>query len=186
MDLEKGQILDGEITRIVDEAAFVDIGAEYEAVIPRKDIDRLDQNQSADIQEGESVKVYVYHMPSKGGNPLVSVTQAIDLEERSPNNTPGSDPWARIEEEYQVGDLIEGTVKNIKRYGAFVELPVGVDGLVHVSEMQSGYTPSPWDVVSIGDQVAVRIVRIEPERKRIGLSLKVFRERTIDQQGKYE
>ena len=176
MDLKKGQILEGEITRIVAEAAFVDIGAEYEAVIPRKDIDQLGQNQSVDIQEGESIKVYVYHLPPKEGNPLVSVTQAIDLEEQPPGDALDSDPWIRIEEEYQVGDLVEGTVKNIKRYGAFVELPVGIDGLIHVSEMKAGYTTSPWDVVSIGEQVTVRIIRIEPERKRIGLSLKDIQE----------
>jgi small subunit ribosomal protein S1 len=82
------------------------------------------------------------------------------------------DPWDTIEEEYQVGDLVEGTVKNIKRYGAFVELPVGVDGLIHVSEMQPDYTPSPWDVVSVGEKITVRIIRIEPDRRRIGLSLK--------------
>jgi small subunit ribosomal protein S1 len=172
MDLKKGQILEGEITRIVDEAVFVDIGARLDAVIPRKDIDRLDRNQLEDIREGETVKVFVYHVPPQGGNPLVSAARALNLERSSPVQTPDSDPWNTIEAEYQVGDLVEGTIKNIKRYGAFVELPVGVDGLIHVSEMKPGYTSSPWEVVKPGEQVTVRIIRIEPDRKRIGLSLK--------------
>jgi small subunit ribosomal protein S1 len=172
MDLKKGQILEGEITRIVDEAVFVDIGERLDAVVPRKDIDRLDQNQLDEIQEGETIKVYVYHVPPTEGNPLVSVTKALDSENKPPNHTRDADPWVTIEEEYEVGDLVEGTVKNIKRYGAFVELPVGIDGLIHVSEMDSGYTPSPWEVVKPGEQVTVRVIRIEPERERIGLSLK--------------
>ena len=177
MDLKKGQILEGEITRIVEEAVFVDIGAQHEAVIPRKDIDRLDRDQLANIQEGESIKVYLYHLPQKGGNPLVSMAKALDPGKQSPYQAQDSDPWATIEEEVQVGDLVEGRVKSIKKYGAFVELPIGVDGLIHISEMKPGYTPSPWDVVRPGEQVTVRIIRIEPDRKRIGLSLKGVNER---------
>ena len=53
-----------------------------------------------------------------------------------------------------------------------MELPIGVDGLIHVSEMQTGYTNRPWDIVKPGEQVTVRIIRVEPDRKRIGLSMK--------------
>jgi small subunit ribosomal protein S1 len=125
----------------------------------------------ADIREGEIIKVYVYHLPEGGGNPLASVTKALRDDAESPNRDKDQDGWTSFEKMYDVGDLVEGTVKNIKKYGAFVELPAGVDGLIHVSEMSTGYTNSPWDVVSPGEHVTVQIIRIEPERKRIGLRL---------------
>lgn len=172
MNVKEGQILEGKITRVVEEAAFVDIGTTHEAVIPRKDLDHLGINQMEKIKEGETIAVRVIHLPPNGGNPLVSAADLDVSQVISPSSESEDDIWARIGESYQVGDLVQGTVKNIKKYGAFVKLPIGIDGLVHVSEMQAGFTPSPWDVVSTGEEVTVRIIQIEPDRQRIGLSLK--------------
>jgi ribosomal protein S1 len=175
-ELEEGKIVEGKIIRIVEEGAFVDIGSSRKAVISRKDLDKFNQNQTEEIQEGESIEVYVTHAPENGGNPLVSAFQALHPDEESTDYVPeGSsvgDPWHEVEAEYQVDDLVEGTVTHIKRYGAFVKLPIGVEGLVHVSEMEPGYTRSPWDIVSEGDRVLVQVLKIEPQRQRIGLSLK--------------
>jgi small subunit ribosomal protein S1 len=172
MKLEEGQIIEGEITRIVEEAVFVDIGTFYEAIIPRKDLDLLNPRQLSNIREGESIKVCVDRLPRYDGNPFVSIAKTLNIKSKQSNQSQDKDPWNRIAETYQVGDLVKGKVKSIKKYGAFVELPIGVDGLVHVSEMQMGYTDRPWDIVKPGEQVTVRIIRIEPDRKRIGLSLK--------------
>jgi small subunit ribosomal protein S1 len=172
MNLKEGLTIEGRITRIVDEAAFIDIGTGVEAVIPRKDLDQLSLNQLEDIQVGEVSKVRVVHLPHQGANPIVSLAQASEVKEFSLDHSSENDPWKDVEESYQEGDLIQGTVRNIKNYGAFVELPMGIDGLIHVSEMQPGYTVSPWDVVKPGEQVTVRIINIDADRKRIGLSLK--------------
>jgi len=173
MELKKGQTVEGEITRIVEEAVFVEIGASREAVIPKVDVDQLRQSPSVRLEIGETVPVYIYYAPQNGGNPLGSVAHALGIPFQSTEkqHRPTS-PWATLEEDYQVGDVVDGTVKNIKRYGAFVELPNGIDGLVHVSEMETGFTGSPWDVVNPGQSVRVRIIRIEPDKKRISLSLK--------------
>jgi ribosomal protein S1 len=104
---------------------------------------------------------------------LGSISHAIGIPYHpSKPHSKHSGLWAAIEEEYHVGDIVEGTVKNIKKYGAFVELPIGLDGLIHVSEMEVGRNSTPWDVVRPGENVQVRIIRIEPQQKRIGLSLK--------------
>jgi small subunit ribosomal protein S1 len=170
MNVKEDQIIEGEITRVVEEAAFVDIGTDHDAVIPRKDLDQLDHDQKENIRVGETIKVRVTHLPSNGGNPLVT---AADLDVSQETSSPSEDYlWTHIRDDYQVGDLVQGTVKEIKKYGAFVELPIGIDGLVHVSEMQAGFTRSPYDVVSPGDQVTVRIIQIDPDRQRIGLSFK--------------
>jgi small subunit ribosomal protein S1 len=173
MKLEKGQTVEGKITRIVKEAMFVDIGAAREAAIPKVDLDQLNDDQSINLAVGETVLVYIYHAPKNGGNPLGSVAHALGIPFYSSGTKhKQTDPWATLEEDYQVGDIVDGTVKNIKKYGAFVELPNGIDGLIHVSELESGFTSSPKNVVKPGEKVRVRIIRIEPHRKRIGLSLK--------------
>jgi small subunit ribosomal protein S1 len=172
MKLEKGQTVEGKITRIVEEAIFVDIGTPREAVIPKVDIDHLNGDRSITLEVGETVPVYIYYAPQNGGNPLGSVTQALGISYNSTQQQRiNSDPWSTLNDDYKDGDIVEGTVKNIKKYGAFVELPNGIDGLIHVSEMEPGFTSSPWDVVTPGDKVRVRIIRIEPHRKRIRLSL---------------
>ena len=94
------------------------------------------------------------------------------IKNRPPGDSGQSEPWRAVEGSYHVGDLLEGTVTTVKRFGAFVQLPLGVEGLIHVSELEPGYTRSPWDVVQPGEKVQVSIIKIEPERQRIGLSLK--------------
>jgi small subunit ribosomal protein S1 len=172
MKIEKGQIVQGEITRVVREAVFVDIGTLREAVVPKMDVDKLDGDRSVTLEVGEIVAVYIYYVPQNGGNPLGSITRALGIPNKSTQQQRrNSDPWATLKDDYKEGEIVEGTVKNIKKYGAFVELPNGMDGLVHVSEMEPGFTSSPWDVVTPGDKVRVRVICIEPHRKRVRLSL---------------
>lgn len=175
MTIKEGQIVEGDVTRIVEEGAFVDIGSLRKAVIPRADLDKLDHTQLQRIQEGETVEVYVTHVPQNGANPLVSIAHVMlpeeefkAVEEEKMGEQKG---WAIVEDAYQVGDQVEGEVTHIRKYGAFVKLPIGIEGLIHVSEMEPGFTPSPWDVVGEGDDVLVKVIKIEPQRERIGLSL---------------
>jgi ribosomal protein S1 len=173
MKVRKDQTIEGEITRIVEEAVFVNIGAEREVVIPKKDIDQLRGDSSVDLKIGKTVSVHIYFAPQNGGNPLGTIAHinrtlspAVKSQHKYRNR------WNAFENEFQVGDIVSGTVKKIKKYGAFVELPNGVDGLVHVSELETGYTKSPWNVVSPGEEIKVRILDIESQKKRVRLSLK--------------
>ena len=68
---------------------------------------------------------------------------------------------------------LEGTVRNVVDFGAFVDIGVKNDGLVHISEMSSKYIKHPMDVVSVGDTVKVRIIKIDPEKQKIGLSMRM-------------
>ena len=77
-----------------------------------------------------------------------------------------------MEERYAVGDLAEGQVTNVRDFGAFIMLDDGIEGLIHSSEIDATSTGRPQDVVSKGDKVLARITRIEPDRRRIGLSLR--------------
>lgn len=172
MNPKKGKILEGQITRIEDEAAFVDVGLPRDVVIPRKELNRLGEIQSESLQEGEEIQVRVYHAPQNGGDLLVSVAQVDSEQAEGLHQTSDENPWKAVQENYQEGDLVEGVVTNVRKFGAFVRLPIGVEGMIHVSELEDGYTPSPWKVVQSGEEVITRIIRIEPDRERIELSLK--------------
>lgn len=172
MKLIEGQIVEGKITRVMIEAVFVNIGTAHDAVIPKKDLDKLNPDQLDNIREGKTIEVCIMRLPRNRGNPIVSIAQALGVQDPPSNQSHDEDAWSSIKATYQLGDLVKGTVKTIKKYGAFVELPIGIDGLIHISEMQAGFTTSPWDVVRPGEQITVRIIEIEPDRKRIGLSLK--------------
>ncbi len=81
-------------------------------------------------------------------------------------------PWHEFAEKHQVGDLIEGQITGLVDFGAFVTLPSNIEGLVHVSEINLPVDASPTEVLQIGERVLVRIINIEPEEERIGLSLR--------------
>ena len=82
------------------------------------------------------------------------------------------EPWTIIDEKYQVGQVIEGKVVQIKEYGAFVELEPGLDGLVHISEIAHKRVTNIADEISVGQTVQAKILEIDKERKRISLSIK--------------
>jgi predicted RNA-binding protein with RPS1 domain len=82
------------------------------------------------------------------------------------------EPWALVEDKYELGQLVEGLVTNVVDFGAFAEIEDGVEGLIHVSELAEGQISHPRDVVKRNDLLLLRIIRIDARRKRLGLSLK--------------
>jgi small subunit ribosomal protein S1 len=83
-----------------------------------------------------------------------------------------TDPWQQVLESYQEGDVVEGKVTKVVTFGAFVEILPGVEGLVHISELAQHHVENPREVVSQGDDVNVRILEVDAERRRLSLSLK--------------
>ena len=82
------------------------------------------------------------------------------------------DPWQRVVDTYNVGDELEGTVTKVVAFGAFVEIMEGVEGLVHISELAQQHVENPREIVQPGDEVKVKILEIESERRRLSLSIK--------------
>jgi small subunit ribosomal protein S1 len=82
------------------------------------------------------------------------------------------DPWQRVVDTYNVGDELEGTVTKVVTFGAFVEILDGVEGLVHISELANHHVENPREVVQPGDDVKVKILEIDTERRRLSLSVK--------------
>jgi small subunit ribosomal protein S1 len=83
-----------------------------------------------------------------------------------------TDPWQQVLDSYQEGDVVQGTVTKVVTFGAFVEILPGVEGLVHISELAQHHVENPREVVSQGDQVNVRILEVDADRRRLSLSLK--------------
>ena len=82
------------------------------------------------------------------------------------------DPWQRVVDTYHVGDELEGTVTKVVAFGAFVEILEGVEGLVHISELAQQHVENPREIVQPGDEVKVKILEIDSERRRLSLSIK--------------
>jgi small subunit ribosomal protein S1 len=83
-----------------------------------------------------------------------------------------AEPWANVSGRYELGQVVDATITQIASFGAFARLEDGVEGLIHVSEMGDGRIQHPRELVKEGDTVPVRIIRIDPTRKRIGLSMR--------------
>jgi small subunit ribosomal protein S1 len=110
------------------------------------------------VQVGDDIQVYVLELDQDH--------QRIALSLRRTQ----SDPWEIVNNSYEIGDVVEGTVSNVVDFGAFVVLDDGIEGLLHITEMADGTLTEPHSYVKRGDKVTVKIVRIEPERKRIGFT----------------
>ncbi len=91
---------------------------------------------------------------------------ALSLKELLP------DPWQDVESRYQVGDIVEGVVTNVVKFGAFVGIEEGLEGLIHVSELGNGHFLHPRNVLSEGERVRVRVIHIDAAARRLGLSLR--------------
>jgi small subunit ribosomal protein S1 len=87
------------------------------------------------------------------------------------------DPWKEVARRYRKGDVVTGKITNVTDFGAFVELEEGIEGLVHVSEISKEKVERPSDVLKAGDKISAIVLHIDPNERRIGLSIKALKER---------
>ena len=158
--LNVGDVVEGKVMRFTDYGAFVDIGG-IDGLLHISEISwgKLRHPEEA-LQIGQVINVKILSMNAEKGKISLGLKQ----------NAP--EPWSVIDEQYSVGQVINGKVVQIKEYGAFVELAPGLDGLVHISEIAHKRVNKVADELSIGQEVAAKILEIDKERKRISLSIK--------------
>ncbi len=158
--IEVGDIVEGAVMRFTDYGAFVDIGG-IDGLLHISEISwgKLKHPQEV-LKIGQTIQVKVLSMNSEKGK------ISLGLKQTQP------EPWAVIDDKYQVGDVVEGKVVQIKEYGCFVELEPGLDGLVHISEVNHKRIGNINDEFSVGDTVKAKILEIDKENKRISLSIK--------------
>lgn len=159
--LQEGQMLIGIVKNLTDYGAFVDLGG-IDGLLHITDMAwRRVKHPSEVVSVGEEVEVKVLKFDRDRNRVSLGLKQL------------GEDPWEAIARRYPEGARVEGRVTNITDYGSFVEIEEGVEGLVHVSEMDwTNKNVNPAKVVAIGDEVEVMILDIDEERRRISLGMK--------------
>lgn len=158
--ISKGDHLSGTVVRLADYGAFVDLGFLDGLIHVSQMSWRRVKHPSEILNEGDVVDVIVLDVDRD--KEKVSLKLA-DVQEN---------PWESIQTKYQIEDVVMGKVTRIAAFGAFVELEEGVEGLVHLSELAEQRIQKATEVVNVGDEVKVMVVSIEPENKKIGLSIK--------------
>jgi small subunit ribosomal protein S1 len=165
--LNPGDVVDGQISNIVDFGAFVDLDG-MDGLIHISELSWRHVNHPSEVLEiGQDVKVKVLDIDRE--------RQRISLGLKQTQ----SDPWQQVVEAYGEGDVVEGRVTKVVTFGAFVEILPGVEGLVHISELAQHHVENPREVVSQGDVVNVKVIEIDADRRRLSLSLKRVEESDI-------
>src|ERR1700704_6331378 len=158
--LQPGQVVEGTISNIVDFGAFVDLDG-IDGLIHISELSWSHVNHPSEILSiGDTVSVKVLDIDRE--------LQRISLGLKQTQE----DPWQRIVDTYTVGDELQGKVTKVVTFGAFVEILDGVEGLVHISELAAHHVESPREIVHPGDQIRVKILEIDSERRRLSLSAK--------------
>lgn len=159
-----GDIIEAKVSRLTNFGAFIDLGG-MDGLVHVSQISYERVNQPADVLEvGQEVKVKVLDVDKERGRISLSIKAA----------QPG--PWESVSEKIAVGDEIDGVVKRLTDFGAFVEVLPGVEGLVHVSQISWNHVDKPADVLQVGQQVHMKVLNVDPEQKRLGLSIKELTE----------
>ncbi len=159
-ELEVGQIRQGVVRSVRDFGAFVDVGG-VDGLIHAGDMSWVRVSNVADlIRVGQEVEVKVLKIDR------VTNRVGLGLKQLMPS------PWDRVDQDYKRGMVVQGKVTKLMDFGAFVELEPGLEGLIHISELSTDRVHRVADVIKLDQEVEVRILKIEPDAKRISLSLR--------------
>jgi small subunit ribosomal protein S1 len=159
-ELKEGEVRHGRVSSICDFGAFVDIGGADGLVhLSELSWSRV-RHPSEVLKVGQEVDVAVL-----GINPQERKI-ALSLKRTQ------AEPWSQVGDKYEVGQLVRGTITQLANFGAFARIEDGIEGLIHVSELTDERITHPKQIVKEGDELILRIIRIDPQRRRMGLSLR--------------
>ncbi len=157
-----GSVIEGKIKNITDFGVFIGIDDDIDGLVHISDISwtRRIKHPSEVYKKGDTVQSKVLDIDKGNERFSLGIKQLHD------------DPWKTVAERYPVGTDINGTVTNVTDFGIFVELEEGIEGLVHVSEISKEKIKTPVGMYNVGDQLTARVININTEERRIGLSIK--------------
>ncbi|MEL6307586.1 MAG: S1 RNA-binding domain-containing protein, partial [Chloroflexota bacterium] len=160
--LSAGDVVSGKVTNLCDFGAFIDLGG-VEGLIHISELSWGRVGHPADmLSRNDIVEAYVIEVDPDDAR------IALSLKRLTP------DPWATVDERYEVGEVVEGTITNVVDFGAFACIEEGLEGLIHFSELAEGHFLHPRNVVQEGEQVQARILSIDGKARRLGLSLRLL------------
>lgn len=159
-ELREGEVRHGVVSSLSPFGAFVDIGG-ADGLVHLSELSwRRLRHPRELLHVGDEIDVVVLHLDREHKRIALS-RKRLEPE-----------PWALVEDDYELGQLVEGVITNVADFGAFAEIESGVEGLIHISELADNPVSNPREVVRRGERVLLRIIRIDSRRKRLGLSLK--------------
>ncbi|AEI41322.1 30S ribosomal protein S1 [Paenibacillus mucilaginosus] len=158
--LSVGQVLDGTVQRLTQFGAFVDIGGVDGLVHISEMAWHHVEKPSEVVKEGDKVQVQVLKVDPENERISLSIKAT----------QPG--PWQQVAGRINTGDIVTGTVKRLVQFGAFIEVAPGVEGLVHISQIAHRHVATPQEVLKEGEEVKVKVLDMNPDEKRISLSIK--------------
>jgi len=161
-ELQKGQVRKGVVTSLTDFGAFVDLGG-ADGLVHLTELSWTHVTHPSEVVEvGQEVEVEVISVDLEGRRIGLSMRRL------------GDDPWEQVVDQYKKGQLIQATVTKLTKFGAFARLVdhPEIEGLIHVSELSEHRVRHPREVVSKGDVLTLRIIKIDRDQRRLGLSLK--------------
>lgn len=158
--ISEGQVRQGVVKRLTDYGAFVDIGG-IEGLLHVSEMSwQRTNNPAAMVAVGQELSVKVLKIDKETSRISLGLKQLQ------------ADPWSMAAEKYQVGKIYQGKIARLAKFGAFVALEPGIDGLIHISQLSDKRVLQPEDVVSVGQEVTVKVVDINAAEHRIGLSIR--------------
>jgi small subunit ribosomal protein S1 len=169
--LAEGQTFDGKVKTLKSYGAFIDIGG-VDGFLHIGEISWTRLNHPSDVlSEGQEVQVQVVKLEREKKRISLGMKQLK------------ADPWTLASTNYSVGSAVTGRVTRAMDFGAFVELEPGIEGLIHISELDYSRVNKVTDVLSIDQQIEVKVLDVDSSRRRIGLSLKQLKEKPADLRG---
>ena len=160
----EGSKITGRIRNITSFGAFVEIEPGIDGLIHTSDLSWTKRGTAAneELKEGDEIEVVVLQIDA------AERRVSLGLKQTRP------DPWGDVPEKYKVGSVVRGRVVNLTSFGAFTKLEEGIEGLIHISELAERRIEKPEEVVSVGDELDLKVINLSPKDRRIGLSLKAL------------
>lgn len=156
----------GKVRNMTSYGAFVEIENDIDGMIHVSDMSwtRKINNPNEVLKSGQEVEAIILDIDPNQQRISLGMKQMED------------DPWSRIETLYKIGDLVKGKVTKITAFGAFIELSNKIDGLIHISQLSKDHIEKVKDILSLGDEIEARVIKIDKDERRIGLSIKAAQE----------
>ncbi len=159
---QPGLRVQGRVRNLTDFGAFVELEPGIDGLLHISDMTwtRNIAHPSELLKKGQTIETVILHVDPEAKR------ISLGLKQIQP------DPWDNVVQKYQVGSNVQGKIVRLTDFGAFVELEPGVDGLLHVSQLSARPVNRPEDVVAVGDELTLKVIRVDPNERRIGLSLR--------------
>ena len=172
--LAAGDVVTGKVARITSFGAFIDLGGVDGLVHLTELSHERNVSPKSVVTVGEEIEVKILDLNEEEGRVSLSLKAT----------TPG--PWDGVEQKLAKGDVVEGTVKRLTDFGAFVEVLPGIDGLVHVSQISHKRIENPKEALKVGQEVQVKVLEVNADAERVSLSIKALEERPAQEEGQKE